>query len=155
MQLFFRDIVVRPRESVSVGSLSLLLDFLPKVHGERGHGVGGQDDDGAAHELRGDAAPGREPHALPVQVRVCRLHGVREGLHASGREGALHFLFSDSAVVVPCHPRRRRLNLFAWTKTSNPSDCAGCQGDTRSSSCPGTARTDQGVLPEGTNCGQS
>lgn len=92
MQLFFRDIVVRPRESVSVGSLSLLLDFLPKVHGERGHGVGGQDDDGAAHELRGDAAPGREPHALPVQVRVCRLHGVREGLHASGREGALHFL---------------------------------------------------------------
>lgn len=94
-----------PLESVSVGSLSSLLDFLPKVHGEGGHGVGGQDDDGAAHELRGGAAAGREPPALPVQVRVCRLHGVREGLHASGREGALHFLFSDFAVVVPCHPR--------------------------------------------------
>lgn len=77
-------VIVRPLWSVSVWSLSLLLDFLPKVHGEGGHGVGGQDDDGAAHKVRGAAPPGRKPQALPVQVRVCRLHGVRQGLHASG-----------------------------------------------------------------------
>lgn len=84
--------IARSLWSVSVGSLSLLLDFLPKVHGEGGHGVGGQDDDGAAHKVWGAASPGCKPPALPVQVRVCRLHGVRQGLHASSCEGTLHFL---------------------------------------------------------------
>lgn len=46
----------------------------------------------------------------------------------------------------------RAASLFArlcWSKTSNPSDSAGCQGTPGAQSCLGTDQTDQGVLAEG------
>lgn len=92
--------IVRSHWSVSVRSLSLLLDFFPKAHGEGGHCVGGQHGDGAAHKVWGAAPPGRTPPAPAVDVLVCRLHSVRQGLHASSREGALHFLWCRGAFPV-------------------------------------------------------
>lgn len=74
--------VMRP-SLVAVRSRSSFLYFFPQVHSQGGDGISGHDHHGAPHELRWGSPFGHKPPPTPLQMSICCLHGLRDGLHTA------------------------------------------------------------------------